>query len=72
MGNVTIKCFNNADDAFDEAERAKGAGRPVAIAGPTEIVKVKGSAPDEIRWDSGPDFDWYVVITSTDDNLVMP
>jgi hypothetical protein len=35
-------------------------------------VKVKGSAPDEIRWDSGPDFDWYVVITSTDDNLVMP
>jgi hypothetical protein len=71
MGNVTIKCFKTADEASGEANFAKGAGRKVAVAGPTEIVKVKGNAPDEIKWDSGPDFDWYVVITTVDD-LVMP
>jgi hypothetical protein len=71
MGNVTIKCFKTADDALAEAEFAKGAGRKVAVAGPTEIVKIKGNEPSEIKWESGPDFDWYVVVVTNDD-LVMP
>jgi hypothetical protein len=71
MGNVTIKCFKSADEALNEANFAKGAGKKVAVAGPTEIVRIKGNEPTEIKWESGANFDWYVVI-ATGDDLVMP
>ncbi len=71
MGNVTIRCVKTETEAFNLANTAATAGKKVAVAGPTNVVHIRGDSPDLIEWDSGPNSDWYVVI-ATEDDLVMP
>lgn len=71
MANVTIRCVKTETEAFDLANTAKAVGKRVAVAGPTNVVRIRGDSPNLIEWDSGQNADWYVVI-STEDALVKP
>jgi hypothetical protein len=71
MANVTIRCFKAEDEASFATNKAKAAGRKVAVAGPTDKVKILGGEPDKIEWDAGASVKWWIVI-ETSDALVMP
>lgn len=72
MGNVTIRLFKDEDSARNAAGTAHGAGKKVTVAGPTDMIKIKGNEPDLVEWRSGPDFDWYIVMETRDDMEFLP
>ena len=52
------------DGAAEKAGFWKGKGYHVAVAGPTDAVRLAKAEDDAVVWESGAEADWYLVLAS--------
>jgi len=59
-----VYAFKSIDEAAESSGYWKGRGYHVAVAGPTDAVRLAKGTEDPDFWESGEDADWYVVLAS--------
>lgn len=59
-----IFAVRTLNEAASKSGYWKGQGYHVAVAGPTDAVRLIQGGGDVIEWESGTESDWYLVLAS--------